>query len=292
MSLITRILVLFGCLLISSDLYAASTVYEITKGKNRIYLAGTVHLLRSQDFPPPAEFSSAYKQSQKIYFETDIQKSRTPEFSQRFAQAMTLPNKTTLKDVLDASTWNALQVFSDKTQYPLRQTMMFNPAMISILITLTESRKLGVSDGVDVYYDQLARSDNKKLGELETSDDVIGYMKSFSQEDPNKIIMSTLNDAEHLGDDLGNMITAWKVGDVDKLQEDLGEKMRKETPNAYQSLVINRNEKWFPKIEAMFKTPEIEMVLVGSLHLSGKEGLLAMLKKKGYQVKILTIKQG
>jgi len=291
MGLIIRGLVIFACLA-SSNLFAASTVYEISKGKNKVYLAGTVHLLRPQDFPPPIEFDAAYKQSRKIYFETDIQKSKTPEFSQRFAQAMTLPDNTNLKDVLDADTWGALQAFSEKSQYPLSQTMMFNPAMISILITITESKKMGADDGVDVYYDQLARRDNKALGELETGNEVIGYMKSFSQEDPNKIIMSTINDAEHMADELGEMIDAWKAGDLELLEKNLGEKMRIETPNAYQSLVINRNQKWLPKIKAMFKTPEIEMVLVGSLHLSGKEGLLAMLKKDGYQVKAFTIKQG
>ncbi|RYY76971.1 MAG: TraB/GumN family protein [Gammaproteobacteria bacterium] len=292
MSLKVRVLVLLACLMISGDLFAVSTVYEISRGKNKIYLAGTVHLLRSQDFPPPVEFTAAYRQAQKIYFETDIQKSKTPEFGQRFAQAMTLPNNTTLKDVLDTETWNALQAFCTKSEFPLNQTMMFNPAMIGILITLTESKKLGVNDGIDVYYDQLARGDNKNLGELETGDDVIGYMKSFSQEDPNKIIMSTLSDAEHLGDDLGEMIAAWKVGDLDKLQKELGDKMREETPNAYQSLVISRNKKWLPKIEAMFKTPETEMVLVGSLHLPGKDGLLTLLKNGGYKVKPVTTKQG
>ncbi len=280
---------IFGCSMIGCDLYAASAVYEISKGSNKVYLAGTIHLLPSQDLPPPAEFAAAYKQSQKIVFETDIQKSRTPEFGQRFGQAMTLPNNTTLKDILDADTWNALQAFSSKSQFPLTQTMMFNPAMISILITLAESEKLGVGDGVDVYYDKLARGDNKNLGELETADDVIGYMKSFSQEDPNKIIMSTINDAEHIGVDLEKMILAWKAGDLDQLQKELGDRMRKETPNAYKSLVINRNKKWLPKIKAMFKTSEIEMVLVGSLHLSGEEGLLAMLKKEGYQVKTFAI---
>ena len=285
MGAIARLTFVFCILALSNDLFAASTVYEVSKGKNKIFLAGTVHLLRSQDFPPPDEFDAAYKQSQKIYFETDIQKSKMPEFSQRFAQAMMLPNNATLKDVLDADTWAALQVFSVKSQYPLSQTMMFNPAMVSILITINETKKLGVGDGIDAYYDQIARTDNKILGELESSDDVIGYMKSFSAEDPNKIITSTISDAEHIGDDLEKMIAAWKAGDLNTLDKDLGEKMREETPGAYQSLVIDRNQKWFPKIEAMFKTPEVEMVLVGSLHLSGKDGLLAQLKASGYKVK-------
>lgn len=291
MSKVIRGLVVLTGLIFSQHLFAASTVYEISKGKNKIYLAGTIHMLRDADLPPPAEFNAAYQASQKIYFETDLQKAKAPEFGQRFAQAMMLPNNTTLKDILDANTWAALQAYSTKSQYPLSQTMMFNPAMVSILIMMAESKKIGVGEGVDAYYDKAARTDNKFIGELETGDDVIGYMKTFAQEDPNKIITSTLSDMDNIAKDLDEMINAWKVGNLDLLEKEMGEKMRKETPSAYQSLVVERNKKWLPQIEQMFKTPEYELVLVGSLHLSGKDGLLAQLKKAGYKVKPYQIAQ-
>lgn len=291
MSKVLRGLVVLTGLIFSQHLFAASTVYEISKGKHKIYLAGTIHMLRDADLPPPAEFNAAYQASQKIYFETDLQKAKAPEFGQRFAQAMMLPNNTTLKDILDANTWAALQAYSTKSQYPLSQTMMFNPAMVSILIMMAESKKIGVGEGVDAYYDKAARTDNKFIGELETGDDVIGYMKTFAQEDPNKIITSTLSDMDNIAKDLDEMINAWKVGNLDLLEKEMGEKMRKETPSAYQSLVVERNKKWLPQIEQMFKTPELELVLVGSLHLSGKDGLLAQLKKSGYKVKPYQIAQ-
>ncbi|MET0357425.1 MAG: TraB/GumN family protein [Cellvibrio sp.] len=290
MGRVIRILGLLAGLVFSEHLFAKSMVYEITEGKNKIYLAGTIHLLRSQDFPPPAEFDAAYQQSQKIYFETDIQIANSPEFGQRFAHAMLLPNNTTLKDVLSAATWAELQSFSEKNQFPLSQTMMFNPAMMSLLITIHEAKKIGAGDGVDVYYDKSARSDKKFTGELETANDVIGYMKNFDLEDPNKTIKSTLSDAEFIEKDLGKMISAWKAGDLDTLEKEMGEKMRKETPNIHKALVVDRNQKWFPKIERMFESPEVEMVLVGSLHLPGKDGLLTSLKKAGYKVKPYEIK--
>jgi uncharacterized protein YbaP (TraB family) len=278
-------------LILSHGSLAESAVYEITKGKNKIYLAGTIHLLRAQDFPQPAEFDAAYQASQTIFFEADLQKIKTPEFGQRFAQAMMLPNNTTLKDVLDADTWAALQAFSEKHQYPLSQTMMFNPAMTSILITMTEVKKFGVGDGIDIFYDNIARADNKPIGELESGDDVIAYMKSFAQEDPNKIINSTLKDMDNLQSYFDSMVASWKAGDLDALDKEMGQKMKKDTPSLYQVMVVDRNKKWLPKIEQMFKTPEVEMVMVGSLHLSGSDGLLVQLKKSGYQVKPYKIKQ-
>ncbi|GGY87158.1 hypothetical protein GCM10011613_35440 [Cellvibrio zantedeschiae] len=285
MSKVFRTLVILAGLVFSQSLFAASTVYEVSKGKQKVYIAGTIHLMRPSDFPVPAEFDSAYKNAQKIYFETDMEKAKTPEFGQRFAQAMMLTNNKTLKDVLSADNWAALQVYSAKSQYPLSQTMMFNPAMVSILITLTESKKLGVADGIDAFYDKAARADNKPIGEMESADEVIAYMQKFSQEDPDKTIESVLKDVENMPSDLEKMIVSWRAGDLDALDASFSERMRKETPMLYQSLIVDRNQKWLPKIEAMLKTPEIEMVLVGSLHLSGSDGLLALLKKAGYKVK-------
>jgi uncharacterized protein YbaP (TraB family) len=198
---------------------------------------------------------------------------------------MILPDNKTLKDVLSPENWSALQAYATKSQYPLSQTMMFNPAIVSTLITLTESKNLGVGDGVDVYFDKLARTDNKAIGELESSDDVLAYMQKFAQEDPNKIIESTLSDIETMPADLQQMIESWRSGDLDSLDKNFSERMRKETPFVYQSLLIDRNQKWLPQIKEMLKSSEIEMVLVGSLHLSGKDGLLAQLKKAGCSVK-------
>lgn len=285
MSKAFRILVFFTGLVFSKSLFAISTVYEVSKGKSKLYLAGTIHLLRNQDFPPPAEFDGAYQQAQKIYFETDMEKAKSAEFGQRFAQAMILPNNTTLKDILSSENWSALQAYAEKSQYPLSQTMMFNPSMVSILITLNESKKLGVGEGADAYYDKAARADNKIIGELESLDDVLLYMKKFGQEEPNKIIASTLEDVTNMPADLEKMINSWKQGDLSGLDKMFSEKMRKETPAVYQSLIVERNQKWLPTIKAMLKTPETEMVMVGSLHLSGDDGLLAQLKKAGYKIK-------
>ncbi len=227
----------------------------------------------------------AYKQSQKIYFETDMQKAKSPEFGQRFAQEMTLPKNGTLKDILSADNWAALQTFAEKSQYPLGQTMMFNAAMNSILITITEGKKLGVGDGVEAFYDAAARADNKPTGELETSDDVLAYMKKFAQEDPNKVIESTLQDIESMPVELDKMIANWKDGDLNALEKSFSERIRKETPKVYQALVVERNEKWMAQIDRLIKTPEVEMILVGSLHLPGSDGLLYKLKKAGYKTK-------
>src|SRR4051812_16193475 len=107
----TTALLLVG-LVAGSHAIASSTVYEISNGQQKLYLAGTLHLLREQDFPLPKEFDAAYVQAQKIYFETDLEKTRSAEFGKRLTQSMLLPNQKTLEDILRPEVWKKLQTWS------------------------------------------------------------------------------------------------------------------------------------------------------------------------------------
>ena len=276
---------LIGLLLFCSlSTFADGVVYEVSKGKQKLYLAGTIHLLRASDFPLPMEYEQAYQRSSKIVFETDMEKAQSPEFGQRFSQSMLLPNQQTLKDVLTPQVWSELQAYADKSQYPLSQTMVFSPAMHSILIVLAESKKMGIGEGVDAFYYKKSKTDNKPLGELESVEDVLSYMQMLKTEDPNITIQSALKEIDELPSLLIQMIGAWRAGNLEEIQKSLGDKMKEESQITYETLVLKRNQKWLPQIEAMLKTPETELVLVGSLHLSGDDGLLKSLKKDGFKV--------
>ena len=55
----------------------------------------------------------------------------------------------------------------------------------------------------------------------------------------------------------------------------------------YDRLVTKRNLRWLPLIEELFKGDVDAMVVVGSLHLVGDQGLIELLKAKGYKVEQL-----
>ncbi len=64
--------------------------------------------------------------------------------------------------------------------------------------------------------------------------------------------------------------------------------MQQDFPKLYHSLLVNRNNAWLPNIEHLLQTSELELVLIGALHLVGKEGLVAQLTALGYQVELLS----
>ena len=276
---------LFVLVTISNIVCAETSLFEITKGDQVLYLGGTIHLLRNSDFPLPDEFEQAYGRAQKLVLETDMQTASSPEFGQKMAQAMMYTDGNNLSKALSPEVWKELQAFADERQFPIGQMIIFKPIFVSLMMTVTEAQKMGMGQGVDAYFDRKARLSKKTVGELESGDDLIASMKKIADTDADMVIRSTLRDLKKMDAMMNSMVSHWREGDMKALEKELGDSMRKEAPDVYRTLVIERNQYWLPQITQMLTTDEVELVLVGSLHLTGKDGLLAQLKKQGYKVK-------
>ncbi len=272
---------------ISVSANAETSLYEITKGDQKMYLGGTIHVLRNSDYPLPPEFEQAYENAKILVLETDLKKASSPEFGQQMAQAFMYSDGKNLSQDLKPALWKELQAFSDKRQFPLGQMSMFKAMFVSLSLSIAEMQRqgFGVGQGVDSYFYQKAILSGKATQELETTGDVLTHLTALADVDANLIIKATLRDLHKMDGMLEKSVGYWRSGELEKLDKEMAADMRKETPEIYQQLLIARNQAWLPKIEKMFATPEVELVLVGSLHLSSKDGLLAHLKKRGYTIK-------
>lgn len=280
-------LLLLASLLFAPALLAETSLYEISKGGQKIYLGGTIHVLRNSDYPLPAEFEQAYEKSQVLVVETDIKKSNSPEFGQQLAQAFMYSGGKNLAQDLQPALWQELQAYADKNQFPLGQMSMFKAVFVSLSMSVVEMQKrgYGLGQGVDMYFFQKASLAKKPIQELESADEILTHMNALTGLDANQVIGAALRDVKKMDQALGAALTYWRAGELEQLDHELAIDMRKETPEVYQRLLVDRNQAWLPKIEKLFTTNETELVLVGALHLPAKEGLLAQLKARGYHIK-------
>jgi uncharacterized protein YbaP (TraB family) len=272
---------------ISISASAETSLYEITKGDQKIYLGGTIHVLRNSDYPLPPEFEQAYENAKILVLETDMKKASSPEFGQQMAQAFMYSDGKNLSQDLQPKLWKELQAFADERQFPLGQMSTFKAMFVSLSLSIAEMQRqgFGVGQGVDSYFYQKAVLSGKATQELETTGEVLTHLAALADVDANVIIKATLRDLHKMDGMLEKSVGYWRAGELEKLDKEMAADMRQETPEIYQQLLVVRNQAWLPKIEQMFATPEVELVLVGSLHLSSKDGLLAQLKKRGYKIK-------
>lgn len=279
-------LIVAGCILSATTVYAETSLYEVTNKKGEsLYLGGTIHLLRPSDFPLPAEYQQAFDKSQMLVLETDLQKASSPEFGQKMMQQMMYTGGKNLSSELRPEVWKELQDYSAANQVPIGQLMQFKPFMVSLMMVMQQGQKSGLTQGVDFYFNQQARLQSKNIGELESADEVLNFMNALNDQDPNQTIIATLRDLKKMNDMMIKVTVAWRAGDLSLIEKEMLAPMKKEFPEIYRLLVADRNNKWMQKIEGMLATREKEMILVGSLHLVGDEGLLNQLREKGYQIK-------
>jgi len=157
--------------------------------------------------------------------------------------------------------------------------------MLSMTLTLLELDKLGVgSFGVDQFYYNQARRDRKTTLELESAQQQIEFLASMGEGQEDLMIEQTLEDIDTLAEQFSVMIKSWREGDIAQLEALFIEPMKNEFNAVYQQLLVQRNQNWMPQINALLKTADTEMVLVGCAHLIGEDGLVDQLRKAGLRV--------
>jgi uncharacterized protein YbaP (TraB family) len=275
-------------LVCASLAHADSPVWRVSKGEMNLYLGGTIHVLSPADYPLPAGFNLAYQQSDKMIFETDFAQLKSPETQQKLLLKSLYPGDKTLKSVLSPETWQQLEKHLSERGLPADTMLKFKPGMMIMVLTMIELQRLGLAGtGVDEFYALQAINDGRTLGKLETIDEQLDFVTNLGKGREDALIAYTLRDLEKLPTLLKKLKSSWRQGDVQQLNTLMLVPVQRDYPQIYSQLLVNRNKAWVPKIEAMLKDKEVEMVLVGALHLVGKDGLLNQLKAKGYQVERL-----
>lgn len=279
-SLITMFLALPVC--------AETSVWKAEKNGQTVYLGGTIHLLRKQDYPLPEEFDQAYQKSAKLVFEVDIGKASSPSIQTAMFTQLSYSDDRTVKSVLSKETYDALEKYATSRGISLEFYRKAKPGLLTMLLMVMELQQIGVTpEGIDKFYFDKAKSDAKSLDKLETIEEQIAMFAKFGENDEEKFYKQFLNETSQIRKSFLEIIKHWKSGDVVGLEELINAQMKNQSPEVYKMMLTDRNNRWMPKVESFFNTEEVEFVLVGAAHLIGESGLVTQLKAKGYKVEKL-----
>jgi len=272
-------------LLFSVDSLAQSSVWLATKNSNTVYLGGTIHMLRADDYPLPPEFETAYAEADSLYFEIDIDQMNDPVAQLGMLQRLMYTDGRTLQTVLNNEAYSTLTDYVAKFGMPMLMLQNMKPGMLMSTLELLEFQTRGFTpDGVDMHFHQRAKADGKTIEAFETVDEQIGFIENMGEGEESEYVLLSLRDLEKIDDDIESMVSIWRNGEADDLVELFVEDMEETIPGVYQTLLLDRNNKWMPTIEAMFNDSDTEFILVGVAHLVGEDGLVQHLRNRGYQV--------
>lgn len=270
---------------IASVVQAESSVWVASSPKATVYLAGSFHMLRPSDHPLPAEFFSAYRDSRKIIFEVPPGEMEKPEYMVKFLSAAIYNDGTTLKEHIASAAYAKAESFCQERNYPLEQYQFLKPTLFVMTLTVLEMNRIGADPqkGVDYFFKDKAMQDGKATGSLETVDQQISLLASIDANVGSEQIIEAIDELKQIEEKLGEHLAVWRKGDETKMEalyiQDL-----KTYPKLYQTLLVNRNNRWVKDIESYLNASGNTMVIVGAAHLVGDDSVVNLLRKRGYKV--------
>ena len=252
----------------------------------RLFLCGTIHILREKDYPLAPAYEAAYMYSNKLVLELPPGAASSAELTSRMSQLGLYPTDTSLQANVSKETWGSVKKWAGKHGMEASSLNRFRPWFVALMITSIEYAALGAKPdkGVDSFFEERAKQDGKPAEGLETVEFQIQLFASLSEKQQRELLEQTLGEVSSVEEEFEKMIKAWKYGQLDDLKQMLFREAEK-YPDLMNLFLTARNLSWMDRLDQMLKRGEKVMVLVGTGHFTSDTGLIELLRKRGYRVR-------
>jgi uncharacterized protein YbaP (TraB family) len=260
-----------------------SFLWKIHSGSKLLYLAGSVHALSADVYPLSPAIEQAFKASGTLVEEIDLSEAEMLTAAPAIlAKGMFLDGRR-FDSVVSKETAALVNARLKDSGLPVEMFQAMKPWMVMLTVAALDAQKAGLdpSLGLDKHFYDRAKAAGKTVVGLETAESQIDRLDSMSADLQEQLLRSSLSESETTKNSLKTIVSAWRRGDGAALEKTLLADFT-QYPAAYRSLIVERNNNWIPQIDACLAQPQPCLVVVGAAHLVGPDGLLTLLKRKGY----------
>ncbi len=245
-----------------------------------------MHALRARDYPLPPLVDNLYSRAEIIVMELDLDDlDPATEQTAVLAVAACCPKAKTLSTVLDKKVYDLAQTARARARRRPRR-----PGPRATLASRDHAArhrplKLGydAEHGLEHYLVGKAKSDRKEIVGLETLEQQLGIFAALPRKSQQALLSQTLEELDSADATMSELEIAWRDGHVetmtDKLLGDFDD-----FPELYPELVTKRNAAWTDALEKLLKDGHRYLVVVGALHLVGRDSVIERLGARGHRV--------
>ena len=247
-----------------------------------VFLLGSVHLLSAEAGKLPPVVDSVFDRARTVAFETSFDSLQVHGMELMIRGRYT--NGATLRSTLSPAGVAQLDSLLKTYGLGIDQVNGFKPWFVSLLLmqTVMQRANFQAQYGVDVQLNTRAHAANKTIIGLEPVQMQLGMFDAISTADQERMVLQS-SGPDSSSRVLMRIKDAWSTGDVGALDNLLNQGL-KDVPSLFAKLVTERNLAWIPKIEDLVKSNSDALIVVGAGHLVGKQGVVELLRAKGYLV--------
>jgi uncharacterized protein YbaP (TraB family) len=258
-------------------------LYEVTgkKLKKPSYILGTFHAICPNDMFPGARLTSYIAKADDVILELDMD---DPAVRTSMAPHLMMPAGKTLREFYtDAEYTKIDELFKSTIGASVDYLKAFKPSMLSVMV-LTNPKLVGCkTEAVDLLVVKAATAAKKSISGLETVEVQVAAIDSAPLEKQARDLYDLAANPEKSIGELKEMMDVYKAQDSEKLFAMTDKQMKNE--GAFRTkLLDDRNRAWIPKLEVSMSKGSV-FVAVGAGHLGGTNGVVKLLKARGYKLK-------
>lgn len=273
------------CLLAGTARADPAIWHVASKDAGEMWLLGSVHYLREQDYPLPAVIDALYERADVLVMELDLDDLDPLSAQSQFMRSAMLPAPKTLRDVVPTDLYVATQAAATKLGLDLSAFAQFEPWLVALTLMDLGMADLGYrSDrGIEQYLLNRSTRDGKQVHGLEMLSDQIAVFDRLDLSQQQALLAQTLDDMRSSEQDMDALLAAWRAGRLTELAAELSASFER-FPELYEALVVERNRRWLAELEQHLARRGRALVIVGALHLVGANNVVDLLRERGFAV--------
>jgi uncharacterized protein YbaP (TraB family) len=258
------------------------------------YLFGTYHLLGNSYLDAFPSVMRAFKEAKGVVIEVRLSQADPYRLA-----PLLLMHDNSLSAMLDTAAYEALS--NDLHRFygiRLQELDQMKPAMVSTMLMAAYAREWDSTVNqfkgkeIDAWFELMADSLKKTVTPLESVDDQLKllFLDTEESKQAEDLIMLSRN-INRYGDNFRKMIHAYYMADLDSLWAGVQDEVRDSMPmGAARIMLDDRNNAWMQQLPSLMRGSS-QFVAVGAAHLAGPSGLVAALRRQGYNVEPLRGKE-
>jgi uncharacterized protein len=263
---------------------APACVWKVTEANGgTLFLGGSVHALKSTDYPLPAEYNRAFDLSTRVAFEVDPKEMGG--IGKSLLKAGEYPRGDSLKNHVDPRSYDYLRHFFRILNIPEEKFARFRAWYLAAMLQAPQLHGLSSGLGVEEFLVRRARVNSKPMSGLESLRDSVEIFSGLTDRQGEAMLLLSFIPAEQGSSDT-RLMQAWRQGDADTMTQMTLYGFR-DFPSLGKRLLDARNRNWVPKLEAYLRSGQTYFVVVGAAHLGGPDGLVALLRARGCKLEQL-----
>lgn len=281
---------LLGLLFGTQTLQAQETLLWEVSGnglRRSSYLYGTHHLVPISHFENHPLSKSSFKKSKQLVVEVVVDSMEMMRLMPMmlaadggaWVQQLSENEKTSLDSLCKAVLGAGIEAVGSLKPAALNHTLALVMSRAALNDTLRNFSGLGVDFGLV----QEAQKAKKQVVPLETLEQQFGLLYNTTLDSQLNDLRKSIYQTDSAQNVAARLLRSYLHQDLSDMALLLAE-LQASTLDPMHALLRDRNLAWLPQLEQLFRQNRT-FAAVGSLHLPGNEGLIALLRQKGYTVK-------